>query len=171
MQAQIQNDSIKQKTNLPKQKIKKHSPKTATILSLCLPGAGQVYNKKSWWWKVPVIFGVGGSLLYGGIFYQQQYNDFRAAYIERLNYGTNTSAYYNRYQTPTLQVIRDSYRDARDQCYVWFVVVYALQVLDAAVEAHFIDFNMNENVSLKIQPQMNMVGLNYTTGLQVTLKF
>ena len=109
--------------------------------------------------------------MYSGMFYQNEYDNFRSAYIERLSTGTNIDAYYRRYQTPTLQVIRDSYRDSRDQSYVWLVVVYALQVLDATVEAHFVDFNMNENVSLKIQPQLNMVGLEYTKGLQVTIKF
>ena len=149
----------------------KHSPKKATLLSLFVPGAGQIYNKKNFWWKVPVIWGIGGTLLYSGMFYQNEYDNFRSAYIERLSTGTNIDAYYRRYQTPTLQVIRDSYRDSRDQSYVWLVVVYALQVLDATVEAHFVDFNMNENVSLKIQPQLNMVGLEYTKGLQVTIKF
>ena len=128
-------------------------------------------NKKNWWWKVPVIYGIGGTLLYSGIFYQNEYDNFRLAYKERIETLTNKDQIYNRYQTPTLQVIRDSYRDSRDQSYMWLVVVYALQVLDATVEAHFVDFNMNENVSLKIQPQIYMVGLNYTGGLQVTFKF
>lgn len=161
----------KKNSDTTKKVIRKHSPKTATLLSLFIPGAGQVYNKKNWWWKIPVIYGAGGTLLYSAIFYQHQYDYFRLAYKERLANGVNLDPYYNRYQTPTLQVIRDSYRDSRDQSYMWFVVVYALQVLDATVEAHFVDFNMNENVSLKIQPQVYMVGYNYTGGLQLTLKF
>jgi Family of unknown function (DUF5683) len=174
MQAQTSTDQtaeVKPLTNSTKANVKKHSPKKATLLSLFIPGAGQVYNKKNWWWKVPVIYGIGGTLLYSGIFYQNEYDNFRLAYKERIETLTNKDQIYNRYQTPTLQVIRDSYRDSRDQSYMWLVVVYALQVLDATVEAHFVDFNMNENVSLKIQPQIYMVGLNYTGGLQVTFKF
>ena len=174
----LQAQTIKDSTNTSaqseiqlKSKTNRHSPKKATLLSLFIPGAGQVYNKKNWWWKIPIIYGTCGSLLYAGNFYQNQYNYFRLAYAERLTKGVNIDPYYNRYQTPTLQVIRDSYRDSRDQSYMWFVLVYAIQVLDATVEAHFVDFNMNENVSLKIQPQINMVGLNYTGGLQLTLKF
>ncbi len=174
MQAQTSTDQtadVKPSVNPTKSNVKKHSPKKATLLSLFIPGAGQVYNKKNWWWKVPVIYGIGGTLLYSGIFYQNEYDNFRLAYKERIETLTNKDQIYNRYQTPTLQVIRDSYRDSRDQSYMWLVVVYALQVLDATVEAHFVDFNMNENVSLKIQPQIYMVGLNYTGGLQVTFKF
>ena len=92
-----------------------------------------------------MLFRSGGTLLYSGIFYQNEYDNFRLAYKERIETLTNKDQIYNRYQTPTLQVIRDSYRDSRDQSYMWLVVVYALQVLDATVEAHFVDFNMNEN--------------------------
>ena len=140
---------------------------------MVLPGAGQVYNRRNWWWKLPLIYGGGGTLLYGAITYQKGYNDYREAYKIRVTSATgkNNDPIYDRFQTPTLQVIRDSYRDARDQCYVWLVVVYAVQVLDAAVEAHFFDFNMNENVSLNIQPQLNIAGANYYSGLQLNFKF
>jgi hypothetical protein len=151
-------------------KSQKHSPKKATLLSLACPGLGQIYNRKNWWWKVPVIYGAGGSLLYGAITYNKWYNDFRSAYIYRLANPTlpNPDPYYDRFQTPTLQSIRDSYRQSRDQCYVWLAVVYTMQVLDAAVEAHFFDFNMNENVSLKVQPNFNVIGQNYYSGVQLT---
>ena len=177
LHAQTESDSASARPKISKQdtlqKPKKHSPKKATILSLLLPGAGQVYNQKNWWWKVPLIYGGGGSLLYGAIIYEKGYNDYREAYKIRLASptGLNNNPVYDRFQTPTLQVIRDSYRDARDQCYVWFVLVYAVQVLDATVEAHFFDFNMNENVSLKIQPQLNVVGTDYYRGVQLTFKF
>lgn len=177
LHAQIITDSSSSQTAVIKSdtseipRVKKHSPKTATILSLVLPGAGQVYNRKNWWWKVPVIYGVGGALVYSAVFYQNGYDEYRAAYKERLEQGTNKDPLYNRYQTPTLQSIRDSYRDARDMSYVWLVVVYALQATDAAVEAHFFDFNMNENVSLNVQPQVYVAGPNSPGGLQLTLKF
>lgn len=168
-----QNDTTAQKEEAASPLIKKpkHSPRKATLLSLALPGAGQVYNRKNWWWKVPIIYGVGGSLLYGGIFYQNGYNEYRDAYKERLATQTNNDPKFRRFQTPTLQVIRDSYRDARDQCYVWLIVVYTLQVLDATVEAHFFDFNIDENVSLNMQPTLLYSGNYYTSGMQLTLKF
>ena len=175
MQAQTVNDSLNNSKNdsttTTKSTIKKHSPKTATILSLIIPGAGQVYNKKNWWWKVPIIYGAGCGLIYGGFFSLNEYNGFREAYIERQKIGHNTNNYYNRFQSETLLAIRDSYRQDRDMYFVYAVVVYALQVLDATVEAHFVDFNLNENVSLKIQPQILLDGYTYSKGLQVTLKF
>jgi hypothetical protein len=159
-------DTAKQEVLVPK-----HSPKKACILSAVLPGAGQVYNQRNWWWKVPLIYGAGGALVYGAIFYQDGYNEFRNAYKERLEKGVNDNPEYNRYQTTTLQAIRDSYRQSRDMCYIGIAAVYALQIVDAGVEAHFFDFNINENVSLNIQPRFNIVGNNNINGLQFTLKF
>lgn len=150
---------------------KKHSPRTATLLSAALPGAGQVYNRRNWWWKVPVIYAAGGALIYGAVVYNNGYNEYRAAYKERREKGVNTDPVYNRYQEPTLQAIRDSYRESRDMCYIGLVAVYALQVMDAAVEAHFFDFNISENVSLNVQPQLNVAGAGSTGGVQFTLKF
>ena len=151
--------------------VKRHSPKKATYLSLVLPGAGQVYNRKNWWWKVPLMYGGGAILLNGAIMYQSDYNRFRTAYKEKITTGKSSDPYCDRFQAPTLQVIRDWNRDLRDQCYVWLVVVYAVQVLDAAVEAHFFDFNMSENVSLNVQPMINIVGNKYSQGIQLTYKF
>jgi hypothetical protein len=138
---------------------------------MVLPGAGQVYNRRNWWWKVPIIYGAGGALVYGIIHYQAGYDNYRNAYKERILTQTNTDPQYTKFQTQTLQSIRDSYRDARDQCYLWLVVTYAIQVLDATVEAHFFDFNINENVSLEVQPHVVTTGLGISEGLQLTLKF
>lgn len=151
---------------------RKHSPRTATLLSLALPGAGQVYNKKNWWWKVPIIYGGGGALLYGVIFYQKQYGDFRDAYSYRItnNVEQNGNLRYDKFQTRTLLSIRNSYRDARDQCIIGMVLLYTLQVIDASVEAHFFDFNVSEDLSLNVQPQFVMNGPMSYSGFQLTLK-
>jgi hypothetical protein len=66
--------------------------------------------------------------------------------------------------------IRNSYREARDQCYIGLGVLYALQIVDAAVEAHFFDFNVSEDLSLNIQPQFVMNGPMSYNGVQLTLK-
>jgi hypothetical protein len=63
---------------------------------------------------------------------------------------------------------RDSYKEARDQCIIGIGLLYALQVVDAAVEAHFFDFNVGEDLSLNIQPQLGLTGQPYA-GLQFTL--
>jgi hypothetical protein len=152
-------------------KPKKHSPKTATLLSLALPGAGQIYNRKNWWWKVPVIYGGGVALAYGVGFYNRNYSDFRDAYKYRIenNVDQNGDPKFDRYQTPTLLAIRESYRESRDLFAIYMVALYALQVVDAAVEAHFFDFNVTDDLSLNIQPSLNPGPYGWA-GVQFNLK-
>jgi hypothetical protein len=153
---------------------RKHSPTKATLLSMVIPGAGQVYNRKNWWWKVPIIYGGGAALVYGASFYNQNYQDFKTAYeFTVLNPGVPTGdPRYDQHEDPaTLRAIRDSYREARDQCLVGLGLLYVLQVVDATVEAHFFEFNVSDNLSLNIQPQMMVTGVTPYTGLQFTMRF
>jgi hypothetical protein len=149
-----------------------HSPRTATLLSLALPGAGQVYNKKNWWWKVPIIYGAGGALVYGVVFYQGKYKDFREQYAFRIENNTEQSgnAYYDKFPNESLLTIRNNYREARDQCVIGIVLLYALQAVDACVEAHFFDFNVSDDLSLNVQPQFVMYGPMQYKGVQLTLR-
>jgi hypothetical protein len=151
---------------------RKHSPKKATLLSLAIPGAGQVYNRKNWWWKVPIIYGGGAALVYGAVFYQKNYKDFQEAYKFKQLYPDQPTGNfrYDKYNDPaTLRAFRDSYKQARDQCIIGLGLLYAVQIVDAAVEAHFFDFNVSEDLSLNIQPQLGFTGQPYA-GVQFTLK-
>jgi hypothetical protein len=158
----------------PEPQVKKHSPTKATLLSTFLPGAGQVYNRKNWWWKVPVIYGAGGALVYGAVFYNQNFTDFKEAYIYRVENPDNPmtgNARFDRYSDENLKAIRDSYREARDECIIGLVAVYALQIVDAAVEAHFFEFNVNDDLSLNLQPVYVPYGTFASAGIQFNLKF
>ena len=150
--------------------ILKHSPKKATLLSLVIPGAGQIYNRKNWWWKVPIIYGGGGALVYGTVFYQKAYKEYQQAYAFKLANPDvaigNPS--FDRYQTPTLKNFRDDYRESRDQCLIGLLLLYTMQIIDASVEAHFFDFNVTDDLSLNIQPEVGMLGTSAYTGFQFT---
>lgn len=147
----------------------KHSPKKATWLSVCLPGAGQAYNKK--YWKIPVVYAAGGATVYGIVFYSKQYNNFKDAYAERINSGNNADSYYNQFQTPTLKSYRDYYRYYRDLSYIGLGAVYILQIVDAAVDAHFFDFKITDDLSLNVQPTYQFVGSTPSSQLLFTFKF
>jgi hypothetical protein len=148
---------------------KPHSPKLATYLSLGLPGAGQIYNKKNWWWKVPIIYGGGAALTYSVVFYQREYAAYRDAYFFRVSTGSDTNGdpKFDRYQTPTLLGQRQAYRNARDQSIIGLVLLYTIQVVDAAVEAHFFDFNIKDDLSLNVQPYLSPVNGQTVAGIQL----
>jgi hypothetical protein len=148
----------------------KHSPKKATLLSTFVPGAGQFYNKK--YWKMPFIYVAGGAAIYGAVHYGGKYQDFKDAYKTRLETGANDNdTYYNQFQTATLQSYRDYYRYYRDLTYIGIAAVYVLQIVDAAVDAHFYDFKITEDLTLNIQPTFQYVGPVANPQLMFTLKF
>lgn len=147
----------------------KHSPKKATLLSVCLPGAGQVYNKK--YWKVSVIYVAAGAALYGALWNNKYYKDFKEQYSFRVANGFNEDPYYNQFQEPTLLSYRDYYHKNRDLSYILLGATYILQIVDAAVDAHFYDFKITEDLSLNVQPQLYWVSSQAQTHLLFTLKF
>lgn len=61
-----------------------NSPKVATFASMALPGLGQAYNKK--YWKVPIVWGLMGTLGYFFIRSAAEYSQYREAYFLLRNY-------------------------------------------------------------------------------------
>lgn len=124
-------------------------PKKATYLAF-VPGLGQIYNKK--YWKLPIVYGGFAALIYSVTFYQKQYDEVRQAVLDR-NAGLKLA-------DPTLEPLdianltslRDFYRENRDLSWIGIGGLYALQIIDAAVDAHLQEFDVSENLSLKWQP-------------------
>mgnify|MGYP005709344441 FL=1 len=121
------------------------SPKKAALLSI-LPGAGQVYTKK--YWKVPIIY---SALIYTA--YQindnnKNYNLYKNLYLDRSNNILDESPYSDT----QLISLKDQYRRNREISIMYFSLTYILNIIDASVNAHLFDFEINEDISLKIQP-------------------
>ena len=127
------------------------SIRKATIFSAACPGLGQVYNKK--YWKVPVIYlGLGGTMYY---YFKnnQKYNEYKSAYIARTDENPDTNDDFTNYTNNNLITIQDYYRDNRDLSQLFFFLIYLLNIVDASVDAHLINYNINNNLSLRINPQ------------------
>ncbi|KAB1065178.1 DUF5683 domain-containing protein [Salibacter halophilus] len=142
------------------------SPKKATIMSAILPGAGQVYNEK--YWKVPIIYGGFGVAAYLANRYTNQYNLYRDAYREASD-PNGTSPFPN--VTPAaIRDTRDTYRQWMELSYISIGIIYIFQIVDANVDAHLYDFDVSDDLSLNLQPNMQPAGFNRTaTGFKVTL--
>lgn len=145
-----------------------HSPKVAAIRSAILPGLGQVYNKK--YWKLPIVYGLLG--LTGGIFIfnLHNYHDTRFAYQAKYKASLQPpdSADYFRIRSDllplsleSLRFYRDQYRRDIDYSALFFLLVWGLNVVDAAVDAHLQSFDVGPNLSFKIKPgHSDMAGTN-----------
>lgn len=141
-------------------------PKKATLLSAMLPGAGQIYNGKSW--KVPI--------LYAGIFtdvYFIQYNHKR---YERFRDALFALDKGEPNQFPSLNraaLVRnvDYWRQNRDLTLLLMLGIYALNLVDANVDAHLSGFDISEDLTLKVAPQFGTLSAFSSAGLSLTLQF
>lgn len=149
------------------------NPKKAALLSLILPGAGQVYNKGAWYAKVPIIYGALGGMVYAIRFNQSNYRDFREAYQLRLQDKPHKFTGTRLDNTRVLRVLRDSYDKNTQLSYIGFVAVYALQSAEAFVHAHLKTFDVNDDLSLRIKPHWQtdvLTGLP-TLGVGIVVLF
>lgn len=140
-------------------------PKTAAYLSLALPGAGQMYNKR--WWKVPLVYGAIGGMVYYIDYNQGWYKRFRTAYQQKLNDETTEFAGLAIDNTRSLRLLRDRYDKNTQLAYIGLVVVYALQSVEAFVDAHLKTFNVDEDLSLQLKPSLQMDALSGQPNLGV----
>ena len=113
------------------------STSTAMLLSAILPGAGQFYNES--YWKVPVVLGLGGYFLVEFLDNNKMYVEYRDQYEESLETtpGGDTQ----------LLTYREFYRDQRDTFAWYFIILYAVNILDAYVDASLFDFDVGSDLA------------------------
>ncbi|HEX8504205.1 MAG TPA: DUF5683 domain-containing protein [Hymenobacter sp.] len=131
-------------------------PGKAALLAAILPGAGQIYNRR--WWKLPLVYGGLGGVIYGELFYQKGYREFADAYndvsagkykIGDPNLGPRASTFTSRDALNTGVVF---YRGNRDLFFLYIGLAYSLQIVDALVDAHLRDFDVSDDLSLHWEP-------------------
>jgi hypothetical protein len=151
--------------------VKKHSPKKATIMSAVVPGLGQFYNEK--YWKIGVIYVGGGLLAWYFKRNTDSLNSYQKAYLKRIDTASATidDRYYYLSDESVL-ANRNFRRRSRDFAILGFIGLYALQIIDANVDAHLREFDINKDLSMKISPQlMGLATPQRNFGLSVKLRF
>jgi len=157
--------------------IRRHNPTKATIYSMVLPGLGQVYNKK--YWKVPVIYAGFGVFYYFIRFNDTEYKAWRDAYNHALVNADTLEPFVNEYErlygynTEILKDQKNYYRRNRDLTYILTSIWYLLNIVDAAVDAHMFTWEIDDNLSMKLEPSFSepMTGYRPVGGLRLTLRF
>lgn len=151
--------------------IQSHSPQKAVLYSLICPGLGQIYNKK--YWKLPFIYGAGGTLLYYIGFNHLKYTKFRDAY-EDIDPDASEYAHIDGgdYLNDALKGAMRRYERWRDGCVFGFCAIYLLNVIDAMVDANFIYFDVSDDLSLHVEPVMiKNSGMTAAMGFRINLQF
>ena len=159
-----------------KEKDTVHSPNKAALLSL-IPGGGQIYNhiampkgKKKAFWKVPIIYAGLGATGYFAIQNHLTQKTLKAEYTfrDKYDFPNPDLPQYSAYDQEGILTLFESSRTSRDLMIFAFILVYGLNVLDAHVEAHFVNFDVSKDLSLSLKPIMHDF---HTPGLALTLNF
>ena len=154
-----------------KKEVRVYSPKSAAIRSAVLPGLGQVYNRK--YWKVPIVWGAL-SVTAGVFFYNlTNYRNTRFAYQAMYKASqpgathADSADYFKikpplqRYSMESLKAYRNGFRQDIDYSILVFMLLWGLNVVDAAVDAHLKGFDVSPDLSLYIKPgHSQMAGTN-----------
>lgn len=141
-------------------------PKKATLLSAILPGAGQVYNDKSW--KVPILYAGILTDLYFINYNHRRYESFRDALFALDKKEPNQFPSLNR-----AALVRnvDYWRQNRDLTLLLLLGIYALNLVDANVDAHLSGFDVSEDLALQVAPQLGTVSASNSMGVSLTIRF
>jgi Family of unknown function (DUF5683) len=149
---------------------KVYNPGKAALLSTILPGAGQFYNRS--YWKIPIVW--GGLVTFGALaYYNQQQN---LLYTEELNWrnenpGQTNDPELERFSDASVERSRDQSIRFRDLNIILGVMWYGLNIMDAYVDAHLKGFEVNDNLSLGVSPELYSNGITYQPGISLGLKF
>jgi hypothetical protein len=149
---------------------KKHSPKKATFRSAVLPGWGQAYNKK--YWKIPIVYGALGTTAVIFFYNLKTYKDLKQAYI----YISDTipsnndliKSEFKNLSPESIRAYRNSFRQNVDYSVLFFLVFWGLNVVDATVDAHLKAFDVSNDITLKVKPnlKLNTAGISLVFNLK-----
>lgn len=147
------------------------TPAKAAFYSAILPGLGQAYNKK--YWKIPIVYAAIGTGIYFYLDNNKEYKRYRNAYKSRVA-GFKDDEFYGENTTPIISnegLIRaqKTLRRNKEVSLLVTIGIYALNIIDANVDAHLLQYNIDNNLALK--PHFNFNELDATTNLGLTLGF
>jgi hypothetical protein len=126
------------------------SPSKAAFYSAIFPGMGQIYNKK--YWKAPLVWGAMATSTSIYLFNNTEYKRYRRAFRQResgiqdeftLDDGTEVIS------RDGLISAQRTLRNNRDLSLLATVLIYVLQIVEASVNAHLLQFDTNNNLSVK----------------------
>ena len=141
----------------------------AAMYSAVFPGMGQIYNRK--YWKVPIVYAGMGALIYSAIWNGRQYR----FYFDKYKFMTESDPPYNEWEGQSLREV-EWYKNAHLRYRNLFIIIsvgfYALQIVDANVDAHLIDYDISQDLSLKVDPVLLQPYDNPATfGFRCSLNF
>jgi hypothetical protein len=142
-------------------------PGYVALESAIVPGLGQAVNGQ--YWKIPIIYAGGATIVYMFNYNNRKYQAYRKAYKLRTDGDTATKDNYPLFSELGILELREAYHSDRDLTVIVGAIAYAANILDAYVYAHLRDFDVSEDLSMQVQP-FNLVNIAGSTACAFTLK-
>ncbi|NAY90490.1 hypothetical protein GTQ34_01040 [Muricauda sp. JGD-17] len=144
-----------------KKRINPLAPSKAAFYSAILPGLGQAYNKR--YWKIPLVYGALGTGVYVYSINNTEYRKARDAF-KRRRAGFTDDEFYDingdgngpDISSEALQDAQEARQRDRDLALLVTIALYALNIIDANVDAHLKQYNVDEDLSLDFKPYLDL---------------
>jgi hypothetical protein len=150
-----------------------HSPRLAALYSAIVPGMGQFYNEK--YWKIPIVYGLGFLAASQIKSNNQNYLLFRNVTFNIIDGNDSNNEeiedYLQIFDAERAERQLDTYKRDRDYWIILAGLFYILQIVDATVDAHLREFNINQDLTLNIQPSIQRSAYsNMHAGLSLNFR-
>jgi len=162
-----------------KRSLYRPSPVKAAFFSAVLPGLGQIYNKR--YWKVPIVYAALGTGI--GLYIQNtnEFNRFRDAFRRRLA-GFEDDEFFDingdginpgnpDISDQALQDAQENFNENRELALIVTIGLYALNIIDANVDAHLRRFNISDDLTFQPFIYQNEIDAKINIGYSLTFKF
>ncbi len=145
-------------------------PKKSLIWS-AIPGGGQFYNRR--YWKIPLVYAALGGMVYLIDYNQTNYRNLKTALELKIQDLPHEYSGTRIDDVRTLRNLRDEFDKNTQLSYIGTVIVYALQGIEAYTDAHLMNFDINEDLSLQLKPhiELNPATQTMAPGLGLRLCF
>ncbi|WP_425077042.1 DUF5683 domain-containing protein [Psychroserpens sp. S379A] len=166
---QVDTDFIVVADSIQRKPINILAPSKAAFYSAVLPGLGQAYNKK--YWKIPIVYAALGAGIYFYSTNNKEYNEYRDEYKRRLAGNSPLSGKFPGVSDEGLINAQKTLKRNKELSLLITIGLYALNIIDANVDAHLLQYNVDENLAIKPHFQYNQMENSSDLGLTLNFKF
>lgn len=150
---------------------KSNIPRKVLFRSLILPGWGQATNKQ--YWIIPIVYAAAGGGIYAIKFNNDKYKFYKGYLANFVIDGVKEVTINGRGPFTQAQVepAVKAYHRQRDLSYIGMALGWTLQAVQANVSAHLKGFDMNDDISIKLEPSIQSSSFGNAVGVKIGLNF
>ncbi len=166
---EMEENFVKVQDTISRKPLNLLAPAKAAFYSAVLPGMGQAYNKK--YWKIPLVYAAIGIPTYFFISNDKEYDRYREAFKNRLAGVDDSNTEFANISNDGLIRAQRTLRRNKELSLLLAIGGYALNIIDANVDAHLLQYNVDENLAIKPHLKYNQMENASDVGITLNFKF